>query len=140
VPLEARLVAEAGAVPTWLLTFPSVSPERQAALRERGVDIVMVDKDSQGRIDLDQALARLGERGLTRLLVEGGGQLAASLLRAGLVDRLVWMRAPRVIGGDGIPAVAALGLDRLAGAPGFERMSIETIDGEVIETFRAAEA
>jgi diaminohydroxyphosphoribosylaminopyrimidine deaminase / 5-amino-6-(5-phosphoribosylamino)uracil reductase len=140
VPLEARLVAEAGAVPTWLLTFPSAPAERQAVLRERGVDIVMVDKDSQGRIDLDQALARLGDRGLTRLLVEGGGRLAASLLRAGLVDRLVWMRASRVIGGDGIPAVAALGLDRLAAAPGFERMSIETIDGDVIETFRAAEA
>jgi diaminohydroxyphosphoribosylaminopyrimidine deaminase/5-amino-6-(5-phosphoribosylamino)uracil reductase len=140
VPLEARLFAEAGAVPTWLLTFPSTPPERQASLRERGVNIIMVDKDSQGRIGLDQALARLGDWGLTRLLVEGGGRLAASLLRAGLVDRLVWMRAPRVIGGDGVPAVAALGLDRLAAAPGFERMSIETIDGEVIETFRAAGA
>ena len=40
------------------------------------------------------ALGLLGERGLTRLLVEGGGRLAAALLRAGLVDRLIWLHAP----------------------------------------------
>ena len=78
----------------------------------------------------------LGARGLTRVLVEGGGRLAASLLAAGLVDRLVWMHAPMAIGGDGIPAIAALGLAQLADAPRFELVSSETIGGDVVETYR----
>ena len=73
--------------------------------------MIDVDPDPEGRIDLAAALAALGERGLTRLLVEGGADLAAALLRAGLVDRLAWFHAPMLIGGDGIPAIAALGLD-----------------------------
>jgi diaminohydroxyphosphoribosylaminopyrimidine deaminase/5-amino-6-(5-phosphoribosylamino)uracil reductase len=75
---------------------------------------------------------------LTRLLVEGGGGLAAALLRLGLVDRLVWMRAPLLIGGDGVPAVAALALDELAGAPRFELVSSDVASGDVIDTYRRA--
>ncbi len=86
------------------------------------------------------ALGLLGERGLTRLLVEGGGRLAAALLRAGLVDRLVWLHAPLLLGGDAVPAVAALGLDRLADAPGFERLSSETVGEDVLTIFRAGAA
>ena len=59
-------------------------------------------------------MAALAARGLTRVLVEGGGALAAALLRARLVDRLVWFQAPLLIGGDGLPAVGALGADALA--------------------------
>ena len=65
------------------------------------------------------ALAALAARGLTRVLVEGGGAVAAALLRARLVDRLVWFQAPLVIGGDGLAAVAELGLDALADCPRF---------------------
>ncbi len=67
-----------------------------------------------GETDLAAALEELGRRGITRLLVEGGAILATSLLRADLVDRLAWFRAPSVIGGDGLPALAALGLAALA--------------------------
>ena len=48
----------------------------------------------------------LAERGITRVLVEGGGELAAALLRAGLVDRLAWFRAAAIMGGDGRAAIA----------------------------------
>ena len=61
--------------------------------------------------------------------------LAAALLRARLVDRLVWIRAPLVIGGDGVPAIAALSLAALADAPGFERISTETVGDDVQTTF-----
>ncbi|HKS88284.1 MAG TPA: dihydrofolate reductase family protein, partial [Stellaceae bacterium] len=74
---------------------------------------------------------------LTRLLVEGGGGLAAALLRQGLVDRLAWFHAPLLLGGDGIAAVAALGLDRLADAPGFERLSAASAGDDLYATFRA---
>ena len=66
----------------------------------------------------------------------GGGQLAASLLRGGLVDRLAWFHAPLLLGGDGIPAVAALGPDALAAMPRFERVSSEPLGDDVVTTLR----
>jgi diaminohydroxyphosphoribosylaminopyrimidine deaminase / 5-amino-6-(5-phosphoribosylamino)uracil reductase len=139
LPLSLRLFTSAHQTPTWVATLTSSDPARQAALAALGVKIVPVAADVAGGIDLADLLRRLGDAGLTRVLVEGGGRLAAALLRAGLIDRLVWMRAPMVIGGDGISAVAALELDKLAGAPRFTLASSETAGGDVIETYRRAE-
>jgi diaminohydroxyphosphoribosylaminopyrimidine deaminase/5-amino-6-(5-phosphoribosylamino)uracil reductase len=118
--------AKVFAPPCWVLTLADDAPE----LCARGVEVVTVPDD------LAAMLGILGGRGLTRILVEGGGRLAASLLKAGLVDRLVWMHAPMTIGGDGIPAIAGLGLQELAAARRFELMSSETAGGDVIESFR----
>ena len=135
VPATARVFADARAAPRWVVTLADANPDRQAVLRQAGVEIITAMPDGEGNLDLAAVLGLLGGRGLTRLLVEGGGRLAAALLAADLVDRLVWMHAPLLIGDDGIPAVAALGLDTLAAAPRFRRLSIETIDDDVLEVF-----
>ena len=137
IPLAARLFAEARQVPTWVVASPSADPVKQQTLQDAGVEIIEGEADPAGRLDLAAALRRLGERGLTRLLVEGGGRLAAALLRAGLVDRLVWLHAPFLLGGDGVPAVGALGYAALAEAPGFDRLSTETVGADVMTTFAA---
>jgi diaminohydroxyphosphoribosylaminopyrimidine deaminase / 5-amino-6-(5-phosphoribosylamino)uracil reductase len=137
VPLSARLVAEAGQTTTWVVTLHSPEPARSSALLGAGVGVIEVGPDREGRIDLAAALAAIGERGITRLLVEGGAELVGGLLRACLVDRLVWVHAPLLIGGDGVPALTALGLDRLAGAPGFEPLSAERVGDDMLTTFRA---
>jgi diaminohydroxyphosphoribosylaminopyrimidine deaminase/5-amino-6-(5-phosphoribosylamino)uracil reductase len=136
IPPTVRLVAEAGTVPTWLVTAPGSDPERRAVLRQAGVTIIEAAPDAAGRIDLGDALRRLGERGLTRVLVEGGGRLAAALLRAGLADRLVWLHAPLLLGGDAVPAVAALALAALTEAPGFELLASETVGPDLLSTYR----
>jgi diaminohydroxyphosphoribosylaminopyrimidine deaminase/5-amino-6-(5-phosphoribosylamino)uracil reductase len=136
LPAGLRLFAEARAVPTWLVTLASSDPGTQASLEKRGVKIITTEPEAAGGADLAMMLRRLGDEGLTRLLVEGGGRLAAALLRAGLVDRLVWMRAPLLLGGDGVPAVAALELDALAGAPRFMLLSREAAGGDAVETYR----
>jgi diaminohydroxyphosphoribosylaminopyrimidine deaminase/5-amino-6-(5-phosphoribosylamino)uracil reductase len=124
--LRLPATAKVFAPPCWVLTLADEAP----ALRAREVEVVTVPDDLAGTLDI------LGGRGLTRILVEGGGRLAASLLKAGLVDRLVWMHAPMTIGGDGIPAIAALGLEELANAPRFELVSSEVAGGDAVETFR----
>jgi diaminohydroxyphosphoribosylaminopyrimidine deaminase / 5-amino-6-(5-phosphoribosylamino)uracil reductase len=136
IPPAARLVAEARTVPTWIVTAAGSDPERRETLWRAGVELIDAAPDDAGRIDLADALLRLGERGLTRLLVEGGGRLAAALLRAGLVDRLVWLHAPLLLGGDGVPSVSALGLAALAEAPGFELLSSETVGPDLLSTYR----
>lgn len=138
VPLTARLVAEARAVPTWFIVRTGVDEARRAAFVECGVEVIDVPATGTGEIDLAAAFAELGARGLTRVLVEGGAMLAAALLRADLVDRLAWFSAPRLVGGDGLAAVAAFGIDTLAAAPRFVRTSIEEIGQDMLESLRRA--
>ena len=135
IPPTARLLAAAGAAPIWLLTAACADPIRRRAIEESGASMIEV-ADAGGAIDLAGALAALGARGITRLLVEGGARLAAGLLKARLVDRLAWFHAPRLIGGDGIAAIGALGIAALAEAPGFERVSTETVGADLLTTFR----
>ena len=59
------------------------------------------------------ALEVLAARGLTRVLVEGGPRLATVFLKAGLADRVAWFSAPIALGGDALPALGDLGLDRV---------------------------
>jgi len=139
LPATLRLFTETDQTPTWLATLKSPDPARQEALTGKGVKIIATEPDTEGSVKLVALLQRLGDEGLTRLLVEGGGRLAAALLRAGLVDRLVWMRAPLVIGGDGVPAIADLGLGDLVAAPRFALLSRELVGGDVIDTYRRAD-
>jgi diaminohydroxyphosphoribosylaminopyrimidine deaminase/5-amino-6-(5-phosphoribosylamino)uracil reductase len=136
IPATAKVFGAPAASPVWVVTAPEADQARGTALRDRGVEIIEAEGDPAGGFDLAAVLDTLGGRGLTRLLVEGGGRLAAALLRQRLVDRLVWLHAPVLIGGDGVPAVAPLGFAALADAPQFERLACETLGDDVMTTFR----
>jgi diaminohydroxyphosphoribosylaminopyrimidine deaminase/5-amino-6-(5-phosphoribosylamino)uracil reductase len=84
---------------------------------------------------LSEALTKLGTAGLTRILVEGGATLATAFLRGGLVDRLYWFRAPIVIGGDGLPGIAPLAVDRLAESVGLRCVGSRTLGNDVLELY-----
>jgi diaminohydroxyphosphoribosylaminopyrimidine deaminase/5-amino-6-(5-phosphoribosylamino)uracil reductase len=139
IPLATRLISDARAVPTWVMTLPSADDARRQALLRAGATVIDIDPGPDGNGSLAAALRALGERGITRLLVEGGGHLAAAFARAGLIDRLVWVHAPMLIGGDGIPAIAEFGLKMLSEAPSFERLSTETVGDDVLTVFRVCE-
>jgi diaminohydroxyphosphoribosylaminopyrimidine deaminase / 5-amino-6-(5-phosphoribosylamino)uracil reductase len=139
IPPTTRLIADARAAPTWMLTLPSADPVRRQALLSAGVTIIDIDPGPDGSGSLTAAVAVLGARGITRLLVEGGGHLAAAFARAGLVDRLVWVHAPMLIGGDGVPAVAEFGLEVLSAAPSFERLSMAAVGDDVLTVLRVRE-
>jgi diaminohydroxyphosphoribosylaminopyrimidine deaminase/5-amino-6-(5-phosphoribosylamino)uracil reductase len=139
LPLTHRLVRDAGAVPTLLVTRSDAPATRAQAYADAGVELVRVEGDpAAGGLSIAAVLELLGRRGLTRVLVEGGGQLAAALLRGQWVDRLVWFRAGRVIGGDGIPAVAGFGLETVGDAPGFTRIETVPLGDDVMERFGRA--
>jgi diaminohydroxyphosphoribosylaminopyrimidine deaminase/5-amino-6-(5-phosphoribosylamino)uracil reductase len=86
-------------------------------------------------VNLTAAMTALGTAGLTRILVEGGGQLAAALLRADLVDGIAWFHAPSVMGGDGWPAVQAFGTKSLEQMPRFRRDCITPIGDDILSEF-----
>ena len=133
--LASQLVAGARDAPTWIMTLSGNDPVRVKAFADLGVEVIEVPPEEVGRPDIAAALRILGGRGLTRLLVEGGGRLVASLMAAGCIDRLVWFRAPVVIGGDGIPGVAAIGVERLAQAPRWKRIGQVGLGDDVMETY-----
>ena len=72
------------------------------------------------------------------LMIEGGGQVAASFLNAGLVDRIEWFRAPIILGDEGRPAIGAFVLKDLAAAPRFRRLAVETVGDDLWERYGKA--
>jgi diaminohydroxyphosphoribosylaminopyrimidine deaminase/5-amino-6-(5-phosphoribosylamino)uracil reductase len=138
LPLESRLVRSTHAQPVWVVARGDADIHRVAALERAGVRLLRVPAGADGRPDPARAFSLLGSQGLTRVLVEGGGQLAASLIRAGLIDRVVWFRAPVVLGGDGVPAVAGLGVDAVAKAFGFARRAASSIGPDLMESYARA--
>jgi diaminohydroxyphosphoribosylaminopyrimidine deaminase/5-amino-6-(5-phosphoribosylamino)uracil reductase len=118
-PPRLALYRDEQATRTWLVTAHGHPPRALAARTARGARAIEVPR--RGRhLDLAKALAQLAGAGLTQILVEGGGGLAAALLRVGLVDELHWFLAPSALGADARPAVAELGLAKLARRARFE--------------------
>jgi diaminohydroxyphosphoribosylaminopyrimidine deaminase/5-amino-6-(5-phosphoribosylamino)uracil reductase len=135
--LTARLVATAAATPTWFVCRTGVDAARRTAMTEAGATVIEVEAGEPG-VDLAAALAALAQRGITRVLVEGGAMLAAALLRADLVDRVVWFHAPAVLGGDGLPAAQAFGVTALAAMPRFVREAVSEVGDDVMSEYRRA--
>ena len=135
LPASHELITGAGEHPTWIVSSEALGGDgRHADWREAGVEVIAVAERENGRPALAAALKALAERGVTRVLVEGGGRLAASLLQAGLVDRIEWFRAPGAIGGDGVPSLAALGIDHADDMPRFVRIATTSVGEDVLDT------
>jgi diaminohydroxyphosphoribosylaminopyrimidine deaminase/5-amino-6-(5-phosphoribosylamino)uracil reductase len=134
LPPTARLAQLARDFPTWLFT---VGEDHVGALRDLGVEIFVVSRDARGRPDVGAVLHALADRGVTRVLVEGGAGVHASFVDRGYADRLEIFRAPIILGGAGHPAIgaiAALGLDE---APRFVRTGARPVGADVQESFRS---
>ena len=136
LPADSRIVKTARDVPTWLVTLAPSAGSAKEPFAAAGIEIIEAPPGADGSPDLEWLAGELGGRGLTRVLVEGGGRLAASLLGAGLADRLAWFRAPLVIGGDGVPAAGGFGVERLRDAPRFVRTASVALGADILETYR----
>lgn len=130
--LTHELVRGAAETPTWLLARDDAERQRRRAFEQAGVEVLEVPGGEAEPLDITAALQVLGGRGLTRILVEGGGRLAASLLSAGLVDRLIVFQAGLAIGGDGLPGVAGLGLKDLNSATRFVQRKVERVGPDLM--------
>ena len=127
LPMASKLARTARQVPVWVLTAPE-APQRND-IAAFGVERVQCDGSVEG------ALVALAARGVTRVLVEGGAMVAAELVKADLVDRIVWFHAGAVIGGDGMGAVLPLGRAKLDDAPRFRRLSLAPIGADAMSVW-----
>jgi diaminohydroxyphosphoribosylaminopyrimidine deaminase/5-amino-6-(5-phosphoribosylamino)uracil reductase len=122
VPPGVRMLAS-GAERTWVLCARDAAARRKRAVAATGARLLEV-AGRAGHLDLRAALRRLAREGLTQVLVEGGGELAAALLREDLVDELHWFVSPRLLGSDGRAALGALGAGSLAHHPRVEDVRV----------------
>ena len=129
-----KLVATAREIPTYVVSVTDPDP----ALTGAGVRVLKVRAVGEDRPELKTVAQTLAAEGLERLFVEGGGQVAASFLRCGLVDALEWFRAPIVIGGEGRPGVGALAVASLAAAPHFRRVEVRELGPDLWERYERA--
>ncbi len=109
LPPQAKVVTTAHAVPTLIVVGPEAPGPRRGALMRGGAEVF----ETAGHA---AALENLWKRGVTSVLVEGGGVLAGRLLAAGLVDRVHLILAPLFLGEEGVPAFAGLPATPLADA------------------------
>jgi diaminohydroxyphosphoribosylaminopyrimidine deaminase/5-amino-6-(5-phosphoribosylamino)uracil reductase len=118
---ESRLGRSARQVPVWMVHGPDAPEPARTGWTATGAELIEVAADN-GHIAPRAALTALATRGLTRILCEGGGRLAAALVRDHLVQDAALYTAGALIGGDGRAALGELGLTRLAEAP---RLSLQ---------------
>jgi diaminohydroxyphosphoribosylaminopyrimidine deaminase/5-amino-6-(5-phosphoribosylamino)uracil reductase len=117
-PPEARVFDDV-MVPVWLVSAAGESHPNETALQERGAEIVPVPVDEEGMIAVQDALETLAQRGITRVLVEGGPSVSRAFLDADLVDEVVIYLGPRPAGDGGLVPFVNDGLDRITSSGQF---------------------
>ena len=101
------------------------------AVAAHGVE-VLVCSEKDGRVDPDDLLTKLGERGVQSILLEGGSHLAGAFLRAGLIDRCMLFLAPKLVGGAGMGLFAGAGVNLMADAIRLEEMKVKRIGVDLL--------
>jgi diaminohydroxyphosphoribosylaminopyrimidine deaminase/5-amino-6-(5-phosphoribosylamino)uracil reductase len=135
-PLISKLVTGAKRVRTVLITSRGHDKKDKQPYLDAGVEVLAVIGDAVGHPNPPYVMAALAELGMTRVLVEGGATVAAAMLKASLVDRIHWFRAPGIIGGDGLASIAEIGLDRAEHMTMFERTAQFAAGADTVEIYR----
>jgi len=137
IPLTGRLAATAKNHPLWILHRADAPKDRAKALSDLGATPIEV-ADTDGMLSIGGAVRELATRGITRVLCEGGGRIAASLLSDNLVDEMAIFTAGKTLGGDGLPVVHGFGLEHLAEAPRFTLSGVSAVGADTLTWWQAA--
>lgn len=130
-----ELVASAEKTPTWIVCGEDCDPAKVDELLSTGVQILKLPLNANGIVPLSTVLPVLAERGITKLMVEGGSLLITEFLKAGFCDRLLWFRAPCILGNEGISAVQNLNLPQLVDRMNFRHKKRRVLGPDVLDEF-----
>jgi len=135
VPASAKLFSTLEMGPVAVATLETMDLERWPSTQ--GLQFWMLPAgEGSSSVSLIEMMNSAQRAGVSSMMVEGGGQLAVSFVKAGLVDRIEWFRAPVLLGGDGRPCLGRLGLEQLDAAPRFERVSVKEVGLDIWESYR----
>lgn len=130
IPLDSRLLRIHRSP---LIVTASRSNHKKISEVERiGARILIVDKDENGQIDLEKLVKKLRELDITSVLIEGGARVAASAIRKGIVDKIVFFYAPKIIGEEGISMLGKLKITKVADAIQIKRIKAKSLGDEIV--------
>ena len=130
IPLGAKILNQEA--PTIVATTKFASKRKIEALRKKEVKVLII-RDRDKRVNLKELLKRLGDLEITSLLIEGGGKVNASFLENGLVDKVLFFIAPKIIGGEGaLTPVEGEGIERIKHAIKLKDISIKRFEEDVL--------
>jgi diaminohydroxyphosphoribosylaminopyrimidine deaminase/5-amino-6-(5-phosphoribosylamino)uracil reductase len=134
VPASAKLFSTLEMGPVAIATLETMDLERWPSTK--GLQFWMLPAgEGSTSVSLVEMMNSAQRAGVTSMMIEGGGQLAASFVRAGLVDRIEWFRAPVLLGGDGLPCLGGLALEALDVAPKFTRVGVKEVGVDLWESY-----
>ena len=129
---ESELAKTASQIPVWIFCKSDEGAKAQAL---KGLSIRLFTVPYDTGLDVDSALNFMFRQGVSTLLVEGGGTLAASFVKARAIDRIDWFRAPLILGGDGRDCIGELGLADLTQSRNFTRVNITELGDDLHEEY-----
>jgi diaminohydroxyphosphoribosylaminopyrimidine deaminase / 5-amino-6-(5-phosphoribosylamino)uracil reductase len=136
MPGTSRLVHSARETPLWVMTSNLSEAPAAMKLGAAGAHVIRVATTATPPgLDLAVVLRALSEKGITRLLVEGGARVASSFVAANLVDEVWLLRGPDAVGTDGIAALDALPLTAITQSPAFNRSAKETLQKDTLTIY-----
>jgi len=115
LPLHAKVFQDQRRAKTLVAATCRRDPAKEAKLTEIGVEVISVEENARGGVDLKDLFRQLGSRNISSVLVEGGSGVITSILRERLADRILIIVAPKILG-TGIDAVADLDIRRMEDA------------------------
>lgn len=127
LPRAGHLGQSAREKPLWLCHHAEAEQTRREAWTELGAELIEIPFQADGQLSLPAMLQKLGDRGLTRVLCEGGGRLAAALIAADLVDEVVCYTAGLALGDKGVPSLGPMRIEALGLAPRFRLVDCAAI-------------
>jgi diaminohydroxyphosphoribosylaminopyrimidine deaminase / 5-amino-6-(5-phosphoribosylamino)uracil reductase len=138
IPAGSRLVHTARETPLWVMASELADAPAAARLGAAGAQVMRVaPKQGQG-LDLPAVLRALSDKGITRLMVEGGSRVASSFVAAGLVDEVWLLRGEQAVGAVGIAALDALPLTAITQSPAFRVRASEMLDKDTLTIYERA--
>jgi len=139
IPGTSRLVHSARGTPLWVLTSDLSEAPAAMKLGAAGAQVIRVAAITRPPgLDLPAVLHALSDKGITRLLVEGGAKVASSFVAADLVDEIWLLRGQESVGADGVPALDALPLSAITQSPGFKVRASESLNRDTLTVYERA--
>ncbi|WP_333871245.1 bifunctional diaminohydroxyphosphoribosylaminopyrimidine deaminase/5-amino-6-(5-phosphoribosylamino)uracil reductase RibD [Desulforamulus putei] len=133
-PTAAKVLTQLSAAHTIIATTDRAPVERRASLMAAGAEVMVVPGEGS-RVDFVKLMEMLGEKEITSVLIEGGGQVNGAALAAGIVDKVAWFLAPKIIGGDAAPGpVRGEGIASLQDAIKLYDVSVERLGEDILVT------
>lgn len=128
IPLKAKVLNMKAKGATLVITTKKASKQKIKIIQNKGIEVLTLKNTSTGKVDFKDVIRQLSKRQITSLLIEGGGEIAASAIASKIVDKLYYFIAPIIIGGkDSIPAVGGPGISKLKNAYNLKDISFEKI-------------